>query len=103
MHADIAAHRNELIHLCRSFGVARLDLFGSATRADEFDTGRSDADFLVAFEPCADDDPLGRFFAFAAALEAVLGRHVDLVEIGGVENPYLWATLEASRELIFLA
>ena len=37
------------------------------------------------------------------ALEALLGRPVDLVEPGAVRNPYLKASIEGSRELVFEA
>ena len=45
----IDKYREALITLCRRFHVRRLELFGSATRKD-FDTQRSDLDFLVDFE-----------------------------------------------------
>ncbi|MGO9742875.1 MAG: nucleotidyltransferase domain-containing protein [Roseiarcus sp.] len=38
---------------CKRFDVARLDIFGSAARGENFDPARSDADFLVAFGPDA--------------------------------------------------
>ena len=84
MHPDLAEKRQELIALCRRFGVERLDVFGSAARGDEFDQGRSDADFLVSFLPARRND-LAVFAEFKAALEALLGRPVDLVERQAVE------------------
>ncbi len=42
----------ELRALCRRFGVAQLELFGSALR-DDFDFATSDLDFLVRLEPPA--------------------------------------------------
>ena len=43
------------------------------------------------------------YFDFKEALEALLGRSVDLVEPGAVRNPYLKASIEASREPVFEA
>jgi hypothetical protein len=52
MIADITHHREELRDLCRRFHVRRLDVFGSAARGD-FDSARSDIDFLVEFDSSA--------------------------------------------------
>jgi predicted nucleotidyltransferase len=84
MHADIADKRHALAALCERFGVARLELFGSAVRAADFDPGRSDVDFLVTFAPYARDD-FTAFLDFKEALEALFGRPVDLVERKAVE------------------
>ncbi len=84
MHPDLADKRDALADLCRRFGVARLDVFGSAARGGDVDPGRSDADFLVTFTPAARDD-LAAFADFEAALAALLGRPVDLVERPAVE------------------
>ena len=78
MHADIAEKREALAALCR-YGVARLEVFGSAARGGDFDPGRSDFDFLVEFEPRS-DLPLEQFLGFAESLEQQLGRPVDLIE-----------------------
>jgi hypothetical protein len=42
-------------------------------------------------------------FGFKEALEALFRRPVDLVEPGAVRNPYLKASIDASRELVFEA
>lgn len=84
MHADIDDKRQALIALCRRFGVERLEVFGSAARGGDFDPSRSDVDFLVTFSPKARDD-LSNFADFKDALEALLGRPVDLVEREAIE------------------
>jgi predicted nucleotidyltransferase len=101
--ADISLHREELRALCRRFHVRRLDVFGSAARGD-FDTARSDLDFLVEFDS-RDPDALSfkTFFGFKESLEALFGRSVDLVEPGAIRNPYLKASIERSREPVFAA
>ena len=62
MHAAIADKREELAELCRRYGVARLEVFGSAARGVDFDPEASDADFLVEFDPDIDLPPLEQFF-----------------------------------------
>jgi predicted nucleotidyltransferase len=100
---EINLQSEELRALCRRFHVRRLDLFGSAARGD-FDPERSDIDFLVEFDR---DHPealsFNTYFDFKEALEALLGRPVDLVEPTAVRNPYLRASIDASRELVFEA
>ena len=70
MHAEIAKRRPELMALCRRHGVARLEVFGSAARHDDFDPMSSDADFLVTFTPATRND-LAAFADFKDALETV--------------------------------
>jgi uncharacterized protein len=90
MQADIDKKRNALAAICRRYGVARLEVFGSAARGAGFDPNRSDADFLVTVEPAARND-LAAFADLKEALEKLLGRPVDLVER---------EALEASRNFI---
>jgi uncharacterized protein len=91
MRAEIAGKRDAIAALCRRYGVARLEVFGSAARGRDFDPDRSDFDFLVEFDERGDLPALEQFFGFAEALEDLLGRPVDLVE-----RP----ALEASRNFI---
>ena len=84
MHAIIAANRKQLIELCRRFGVTRLEVFGSAARASDFDPGRSDIDFLVEFAANSTDPRA--FLDFSDALETLLGRPIDLVMRSAVEK-----------------
>jgi predicted nucleotidyltransferase len=81
MIPEIAAHREEL---CRRFGVRRLDVFVSAARDGDFDAATSDVDFLVEFAAVEED--LARFLDFKQALEALLGRRVDLVGRKAIEG-----------------
>ncbi len=101
MHAEIARKREEMIALCRRYGVARLEVFGSAARGVDFDPVTSDADFLVEFKPESSLSPLEQFFGFADALEHLLGRPVDLVEPGAICNPFMLAGINRSRETVY--
>ena len=101
MHAAIADKKDELAELCRRYGVSRLEVFGSAARGVDFDPETSDADFLVEFNPHSGLAPFDQYFDFADALRRTLERPVDLVESGSVHNPFLWAAIERSRELVY--
>lgn len=81
---ELAAQRDALDVLCRRFGVARLELFGSAARGTGFVPARSDLDFLVTLQPAVRDD-LAAFAALRDALEDLFGRRVDLLEREAIE------------------
>lgn len=102
MHPAIAQHRSEISAICRRFGISRLDVFGSAARADDFDPANSDVDFLVEFSAHAQRG-LQAFFGTKTALEELLGREIDLVEIGAVRNPYVLASIQRNREAVYAA
>ena len=101
MHPAIADKKDALVELCQRYGVARLEIFGSAARGTDFDPQTSDADFLVEFNPDSGLAPFDQFFDLAEALRDALGRPVDLVESGTVHNPYLRAAIDRSRELVY--
>ena len=101
MHAAISDKKDELAELCRRYGVARLEVFGSAARGTDFDPQSSDADFLVEFRLDDGRAPLRQYLDFAEALRQTLGLPVDLVESGAVRNPYLRVAIDRSRELVY--
>ncbi|MGG6242042.1 nucleotidyltransferase family protein [Nodosilinea sp. AN01ver1] len=87
MAAELVKRKQaQIAELCRINQVARLNLFGSATRST-FDAQTSDFDFLVEF---ATDNPEGaadRFFGLKHGLSTVLGRTVDLVTLPPPKTP----------------
>jgi uncharacterized protein len=72
MHVAVSSKREILTELCRRFHVKRLEVFGSATRDEDFDAQRSDTDLLIEFEPDADPGFSG-FLDLKEALEQALG------------------------------
>ena len=102
MHPLIAQHRYGISAICRRYRIVRLDVFGSAARADDFNPASSDADFLVEFAPHIRTG-LAEFFGAKTDLEALLGRSVDLVESAAVRNPYVVASINRNREPVYAA
>lgn len=102
MHSAIAQHRSGIAGICQRYGIQRLEVFGSAARASDFDPAHSDADFLVEFASGVQPG-LNAIFSAKAELEALLGRSVDLVEPGAVRNPYVLASVNRQRAIIFSA
>jgi len=97
------AKLERLRELCRAYQVVRLELFGSATRAD-FEPARSDIDLLVEFAPQADLGPwMARYFELRDQLAALFEREVDLVLAKGLRNPYLLRAIEQDKRVLYAA
>ncbi len=93
--------REAIAALCRSYGVSRLAVFGSAV-TDRFDPAHSDVDFLVEFREDARVS-FRTYFALRMALEKLLGRPVDLVMTKALRNPYFAAEVEKTRSELYAA
>jgi uncharacterized protein len=78
MHSSIQRQLAAIGQICSEYGIARLEVLGSAARASDFVEKSSYADFLVEFLPNAQPG-LNEFFRAKADLEKILGRAVDLV------------------------
>lgn len=102
MHPLIGKQRERIAALCRRFGVKRLEVFGSVLRED-FDARRSDVDVVVEFDPLVPGSGLRRYFELKAALEQLLERHVDIVELAGMENTRLKRIIERTKVPVYAA
>lgn len=100
MHPSLARELSGIAALCKRHGVAHLELFGSAT-GPEFDPATSDFDFLVELDPQAAGSRGRRWTELAQDLEALLGRHVDLVNPRYIRNPYFLQAVNSSRTTIY--
>jgi uncharacterized protein len=100
LHPIVQSKREEIAALCRELGVRRLDVFGSAVTED-FDVERSDVDVLVEVEP--DRLTLADYFALRQGLQRILGREVDVLDIGALRNPYIRSEVMATREPLYAA
>ena len=88
----------EIAELCRTYGVRRLDVFGSAATG-EFDPATSDYDFVIDFSEYS-PGVATRFIAFGDALEALLGKSVDFVFDRSMK-PRTRAFIGDQRETVF--
>jgi predicted nucleotidyltransferase len=102
VHPLIQKNLSALEDLCLRYRVARLDLFGSALR-DEFDPATSDFDFLVEFAPMAPAEHADSFFSLLEGLGNLFGKRVDLLEREPIVNPYLWRSIQRSRQPLYEA
>ena len=91
----------EIAKLCRLHGVRKLEVFGSILRSD-FDPQRSDVDVIVEFEPRVASS-FANFLDLKEALERLLRRPVDLVELHTVRNRRLRYYIEHSKSPVYAA
>ena len=100
MNGLIEQHRDAIRALCQQYGVRRLDLFGS-TATGAFDAATSDLDFVATFAGTRSPGYADRYLGFAEAMEALLGRPVDVVTERSIRNPYFRQAVEASRQPVY--
>jgi uncharacterized protein len=98
--APLEAHLRGLRILCRRYGVRRLGAFGSVL-GDDFDPKRSDIDLTVEFGRPRSMGLVDQYFRFKAALERLLGREVDLVELKAMPDSRLKRSIERSQVPVY--
>ena len=96
----IEERRKELVDLRRKHHVKQLDVFGSAATGELGEA--SDIDFLVEFEDNLVSGRFDNFFDLQHALAKLFGRNVDLVERGGLRNPYFIRRLNQTSEPVYV-
>ncbi len=102
MTEHLETKREQIIQACVRHGVARLDVFGSALRAD-FHPEESDFDLLVEFAPMEGMERVDAYFALLAELRQILGDRVNLVMLGAVKNPYIAGEISRTRQQLYAA
>jgi predicted nucleotidyltransferase len=102
MHPLIANQRQQIAAVCQRFGVKRLEVFGSILRGD-FDSAASDVDVVVEFEHGLTGSALRRYFALKGELERVLGRPVDIIELGAMADTRLKRIIERTKVPVYAA
>lgn len=91
--------RAEIEALCRTYGVQRLYVFGSAaTGTRRVD---SDYDFSIVYDSINEKLRGLAYFSLVADLSDLLGYPVDLVDESAVKNPYFKSSLEDSKILLY--
>lgn len=101
MVSVIENNMKDLEGLCRRYHVIRLEVFGSAATDDMH--AASDLDFLVEFDSTVQNCRFDNFFAFREALKTLFHRPVDLVEPGGLRNPYFIRSVNETRKVVYAA
>lgn len=94
--------RQAIAQACKRYGVARLDVFGSALRGD-FRLNGSDLDLLVEFGPMEPYARVDAYFGLREELRSLLGIEIDLVMVGAVKNPYIASAIKRTRRILYAA
>jgi predicted nucleotidyltransferase len=98
----IEHHRPQLLALCRKYDVRRLDLIGSAARED-FDSSRSDLDFVVEFNNFTVENAADRYLGLLVDLEDLFERKIDLVSYRAIRNPNFKQVVDNTRVMLYAA
>ena len=92
----VEQHQSDIAVLCRRFGVAKLDVFGSAVTG-QFNPAKSDLDFLVRFKALDGISRGDQYFGLLHAFEDLFQRRIDLMTHQSLRNPYF---IKAANESI---
>lgn len=98
----IEEKREALRELCARYGVARLEIFGSAA-VNAAVPDESDLDFLVAFNRTGEMNLADQFFGLLEDLKSLFGREVDLVVERSMKNPYFIKAVNDTRKVVYAA
>ena len=98
--AIVEERKQELAEICRRRKVRRLEIFGSAADGT-FDPSRSDLDFLVEYEALEPGEHADAYFGLWEDLAASFNRKIDLVQPGGMRNPYFIRRVNESRTVVY--
>jgi predicted nucleotidyltransferase len=102
MVKQLEDNREAIVGLCTRYGVARLDVFGSALRGD-FRAGQSDLDLLIEFIPMSPYERADSYFGFLDDLRSLVGMEVDLVVSGAIKNRFVSEEIERSKQVFYAA
>ena len=100
MASSLAYDRKLFEDCARRWNLTRIELFGSWARGDS--RPDSDVDLLLTFARDA-RWTLFDLVNLKEELEAIIGRRVDLIENGSVNNPFLLKSILANREVLYAA
>lgn len=92
----------EISELCRRYGVARLDLFGSAATGN-FNPATSDLDFLVTFLASDSMTRADQYFGLLEALRNLFKSRIDLLTHQSLRNPFLIKAANESKRALYAA
>ena len=100
MPQHLEKYLDRLFELCEQFKVEKLYMFGSIL-TDSFDPGRSDIDVQVELLPMSPIEKGDTLLDLWSALESLFERKVDLLTDQPIKNPYLRASVEKTKQLVY--
>ena len=85
--------------ICSQHAVSQLSVFGSVL-TEKFNDN-SDIDFLVTFKAMPVENYADNYLQLQAALQALLGREIDLVEDKAIRNPVFRNHVDRTKVQIY--
>jgi len=95
----IQKHIKNIKNLCKIYHVEEFYVFGSIL-TDKFNQ-TSDIDFLVLFSEVEPLEYFDNYMDFKEALESLLSRSVDLIEVQTLKNPILKRSINRNKRFIY--
>lgn len=95
----LETYRDQILRLCQNHKVKSLYSFGSVNSTKY--TKDSDVDLMVDFDTTDPFEYADCYFELKFALEQILSRSIDLRENKAIKNPYLRASIDKSKVLIY--
>ncbi len=92
---------DDLKLLCIKHHVGRLFVFGSLV--DNSMKSDSDIDFLVSFKKIKLKDYADNYFELKFSLEDLFQKEIDLLEEKAITNPYLLASINSAKQIVYEA
>jgi hypothetical protein len=102
MNRVVQEKLRDMVDLCKSRGVRRLALFGSAA-TDLFDRSSSDLDLIVEFEPMSPVRHADNYFGLMEDLQKLFEVPVDLIELAPIRNPFFRQVVAETQEVLYEA
>jgi predicted nucleotidyltransferase len=94
-------HLEAIRAICREYGVARLEVFGSV-QTDKFDPATSDIDFLVEYPEGYDFGPWAkRLFELEETLSQLFDRSVDVVMTSALKREGFRLEAAKTRAVVY--
>ncbi len=97
---EIENKLGELTILCNEYMVAKLFIFGSASKGN-FNPQNSDIDFIVELEKTPPVEKGESLMKLWTELEQLFSKKVDLLTPNSLKNPFLIKEIENSKVLLY--
>jgi predicted nucleotidyltransferase len=96
-------YSEEIANICRQHHVKYLGLHGSGQNQENGSAEQHDIGFLVEFLLLEPKQRARCYFALEKELENLFGRHVDLVDLTGINHPDILRPLTKNKTDIYQA
>jgi uncharacterized protein len=101
MNKIVTDRLEELKHLCRTYQVKTMFIFGSVC-TEQF-SENSDIDILISFDNLPVEQYTDNYFELHYKLQDLFGRKIDLLTDRSLSNPYFIQGLERTKKLVYAA